>query len=72
MGTQESAPDIRVNPGQVSILIATRGRPEILAEVFASLKANTARKDKTSLWLYVDEDDQVTRRAIEAEAVSRD
>ena len=66
METQESAQDIRINPGQVSILIATRARPEILAEVFASLKANTARKDKTSLWLYVDEDDQVTRQAIEA------
>ena len=66
VGTRESAPDLRINPGQVSILIATRARPEILAEVFASLKANTARKDKVSLWLYVDEDDQVTRRAIEA------
>ena len=66
METQQSAQDIRINPGQISILIATRARPEILAEVFASLKANTARKDKTSVWLYVDEDDQVTRRAIEA------
>ena len=56
METQQSAQDIRINPGQISILIATRARPEILAEVFASLKANTARKDKTSVWLYVDED----------------
>ncbi len=56
----------RITPGQVSILIATRGRPELLAEVFASLQANTRRKDKSSLWLYVDEDDEVTRRAIEA------
>ncbi len=66
METAESSHGIRVNPGQISILIATRGRPEILVEVFASLKAHTVRKDLVSLWLYVDEDDQVTRRAIEA------
>ena len=54
-----------IKPGEITILIATRARPEMLAEVFASLKANTVRKDKTSLWLYVDEDDQITRRAIE-------
>jgi hypothetical protein len=62
---QEPARDLQINRGEISILIATRARPEILAEVFTSLKTNTARKDKTSLWLYVDEDDQVTRRAIE-------
>ena len=62
---REPAQDARIKPGEITILIATRARPEMLAEVFASLKANTARKDKTSLWLYVDEDDQITRRAIE-------
>jgi tetratricopeptide (TPR) repeat protein len=51
--------------GHISILIATRARPEMLSEVFESLKANTQRKDQTALWLYVDEDDQVTRQAIE-------
>jgi hypothetical protein len=61
----EPAQAIRINPGEISILIATRARPEILAEVFTSLKTNTTRKDRTSLWLYVDEDDQVTQRAIE-------
>ena len=54
----------RINPGELSLLIATRGRPDMLAEVFASLRANTTRKDKTALWLYVDDDDQVTREAI--------
>lgn len=38
--------------------------PKMLAEVFASLAANTSRKDFACLWLYVDEDDTVTRDAI--------
>ncbi|HEY4952190.1 MAG TPA: hypothetical protein VII71_02245 [Verrucomicrobiae bacterium] len=46
--------------------MATRGRPESLAEVFAALKANTAQKEKVSLWLYVDADDTVTRKAIDS------
>jgi hypothetical protein len=49
---------------RVTVLIVTRARPAMLAEVFASLAANTARKDATALWLYVDEDDTVTRDAI--------
>jgi hypothetical protein len=49
---------------RVSVLIVTRARPAMLAEVFASLALNTARKDATDLWLYVDEDDTVTRNAI--------
>ncbi len=66
METEATAPGIRVNPGQISILIATRARPEILAGVFASLNAHTARKELVSLWLYVDEDDSITRQAIAA------
>ncbi len=58
--------EARIRDGEISILIATRARPEMLAEVFESLKANTKRKDKTALWLYVDEDDRATRSAIEA------
>ena len=46
--------------------MATRGRPELLAQDFESLKKNTAQKDKTALWVYVDEDDQATRKAIDA------
>ena len=37
----------------------------MLAKVFDSIAAQTARKDKVSMWVYVDEDDQVTRRAID-------
>jgi len=55
----------RVRDGEISILMATRARPIMLAEVFSSLKTNTTRKDKVALWLYVDEDDHVTRQAIE-------
>jgi hypothetical protein len=55
----------QVHPGEICLIMATRGRPESLAQVFAALKANTARKEKVSLWLYVDEDDTVTRKAID-------
>ena len=58
-----NAPQIR--PGEISLIMATRGRPEMLAEVFVSLKTNTAQQDKTSLWIYVDADDAVTRKAID-------
>jgi hypothetical protein len=58
-----SAPQI--NPGEICLIMATRGRPESLAQVFAALKASTAQKEKVSLWLYVDEDDTVTRKAID-------
>lgn len=53
-----------MNVPRVTVLIVTRGRPKMLAEVFASLAANTSRKDFACLWLYVDEDDTVTRDAI--------
>ena len=61
--TTSKSPQIR--RGEISLIMATRARPESLAEVFTSLKANTAQKDKLSIWLYVDEDDQVTRQAID-------
>src|SRR4051794_33502046 len=50
--------------GDISILLATRSRPEMLAEFFDSLRATTARKDLVSLWLYVDDDDAITLEAI--------
>lgn len=55
----------QIHPGEICLIMATRGRPESLAQVFAALKANTAQKEKVSLWLYVDEDDAVTRKAID-------
>ena len=47
----------QIHPGEICLIMATRGRPESLAQVFKALKANTAKKEKVSLWLYVDEDD---------------
>jgi hypothetical protein len=55
----------QIHPGEICLIMATRGRPEMLAEVFAALKTHTAQKGKVSLWLYVDEDDAVTRKAID-------
>jgi hypothetical protein len=49
-----------VHPGEIALLLITRSRTKSLAEVFASLKANTVRKDKTLLWAYVDDDDEPT------------
>ncbi len=63
-----SAP--QVNPGEICLIMATRGRPDSLARVFAALKATTAQKEKVSLWLYVDEDDAVTRQAIDGGRLS--
>jgi hypothetical protein len=51
--------------GHLALLLATRGRPQMLAQVFAALKANTAQKEKVSLWIYADEDDALTRQAID-------
>lgn len=53
----------KIRKGEVSILMATRGRPELLTQSFESLKQSTAQKDKTVLWVYVDEDDKVTLEA---------
>jgi hypothetical protein len=55
----------QIHPGEICLIMATRGRPEMLAEVFAALKTHTAQKEKVSLWLYVDEDDSITRKAID-------
>ena len=55
-----------IRPGEISILMATRGRPEMLAEELSTLKANTVQKDKTAIWIYVDDDDDVTQQAIKS------
>jgi len=54
-----------IHPGEIAIIMATRGRPEMLVQVFASLKANTRRKENVSVWIYVDADDDLTRQAID-------
>lgn len=55
----------QIKRGEIAILLSTRGRPHMLLEVFQSLNTSTKVKDKVALWLYVDEDDQVTREAID-------
>ena len=55
----------QIHPGEICLIMATRGRPESLAQVFTALKTNTAQADRVSLWLYVDEDDAATRKAID-------
>ncbi len=62
--SQPGEPATPIRRGEISMLLATRGRPEMLAESLATLKASTAQKDKTVLWVYVDEDDTATRQAI--------
>jgi hypothetical protein len=61
-----AAPPIR--KGELSVILATRGRPQMLSEMFDSLRQSTVRKELTSVWLYVDDDDQVTQQAIERKA----
>ena len=55
-----------IRVGEISILMATRGRPEMLAEEIGTLKQNTVNKDKVKLWIYVDDDDQIMQDAIAA------
>jgi len=58
-----------IRAGEISILCGTRGRPEMLAKSLESLKANTVQKEKTHLWIYVDDDDQIMRQAIENKTI---
>ena len=54
----------QIQRGEICLIMATRGRPHLLTEVFAALEQHTVQKEKVSLWLYVDEDDAITRKAI--------
>lgn len=46
-----------VNSGLISLLLPTRGRPELVERFFASLLETTSRLDLVEVILYVDEDD---------------
>jgi len=59
-----------IKRGEICLILATRGRPESLAQVFTALMTTTAQKDKVSLWIYVDEDDALTRQVIDSGALS--
>src|ERR1035438_10275325 len=58
--------DSKIRRGDIALLLNTRGRPEKLVEVFDSLRQTTVQKDSVSLWLLVDDDDNLTRSAIDA------
>jgi hypothetical protein len=58
--------DSKIRRGEIAILLNTRSRPEKLAEVFDSLRLTTRQKDKISLWVCIDDDDDLTRAAIDA------
>src|ERR1035441_3561644 len=58
--------DSKIRRGDIALLLNTRGRPEKLVEVFNSLRQTTVQKDSVSLWLLVDDDDNLTRSAIDA------
>ena len=48
----------------ISLILPTRARPEMLAQVFDSIEQTAAQKSKVAVWLYIDHDDQVTLDAI--------
>ncbi len=50
--------------GEIFLLMATRGRPEMLAEQMLSLRDNTVQKDKVRLWVYVDDNDEIETASI--------
>jgi hypothetical protein len=55
-----------IRTGEFSILMATRGRPDMLAGEIGTLEQNTIAKDKVKLWIYVADDDQIMHEAIAA------
>ena len=64
-----TADQMEIHQGKIVIVLATRGRPDFLVDAFNSLRETTARKDLTSLWIYVDDDDLATRQAIEKKSL---
>jgi tetratricopeptide (TPR) repeat protein len=56
------------NPDHVCVLIPTRGRPDGLRSVFANFRDTVAVKELLDIWLYVDDDDEVTLEYIESGA----
>lgn len=48
------------DPGFISVLLATRGRPQFLAALFDSLLRTVADPGRLDVWMYVDADDEPT------------
>jgi hypothetical protein len=55
----------KIRKGEIAIVFTTRGNPGKVATLFNSLRENTARKELVQLWIYVDDDDSITRVAVE-------
>ena len=48
------------DPNFISVVLLTRGRPEILKKSISSLEENTSNKDLVDLWILADDDDTAT------------
>ncbi|MBL7145177.1 MAG: glycosyltransferase, partial [Phycisphaerae bacterium] len=55
-------------PQHISLLIATRGRPEYLDKVFDSIGRTVGNADGIDVWIYVDNDDDITNEYISSKA----
>ncbi|GEM_PF-353897 len=53
------------NPNHISILLPTRGRVERLAQTLAALEEITEDKAQVDVWVFVDDDDEVSIKAIQ-------
>lgn len=53
-------PKLIERPDQISILIPTRGRPQGIHTVFQNYQETVGCKELFDVWLYVDDDDQLT------------
>ncbi len=60
---QRQAPPV-TDKDHLTLLLPTRGRPQMLGEVFDSIEQTAAQKAKVAVWLYIDHDDQPTLDAI--------
>lgn len=55
------------NPDHISILMPTRGRPEKLGKVFNNFQEMIENKHSVDVWLYVDDDDEITLQYIRSD-----
>ncbi len=54
-------------PDHISVLLPTRARPEKLKKVFECFQATVANKLLIDIWLYVDDDDEITLQYIKTD-----
>jgi glycosyltransferase involved in cell wall biosynthesis/ADP-heptose:LPS heptosyltransferase len=58
-------------PQHISLLIPTRGRPEYLDKVFDSIGRTVGNADGIDVWIYVDNDDDITKEYIHSKSYLR-